>query len=359
MLGHLYLNGFSNILEQLTPNFRVFADNYFNHNTTPASHDAFFQRFTLVWSDLLNRRQYFHAIKLWNFALSLAFDWENRNRGIRRKIHKGTPYYFLGVTAILNNEIENGFLTMHQALNEDYRLAGRRNPQTPAYFFVTLDSTRPQQFFATKVNQLAVYLSEKLDNYCRNVNSSLHLPDFRRKFLLQKKFRDEVFFFIYLLFILRKIEIETSKDYKKNNFSSLLHGRILFDLCRVSDRVIEYKNRQENRIPQTQFLSFKREIVYIASKGITALALTNSNLTHINNEFNRDFSGTLYDLIKGRFTLQPTRTPSIIERDFAISYGIRNFGAHKIKNYPVLYHRLPELSQSIFDTLFTAIENLY
>ena len=107
ILRNLYLNGFENILQQLTPSFRTYANNYFNQNITPASHDNFFQEFTPVWLDLINRRHYFQATKLWNFALNLAFDWQKRNRG--NNIHKGTPFYFLGVTAILNNEIENGY----------------------------------------------------------------------------------------------------------------------------------------------------------------------------------------------------------------------------------------------------------
>ena len=76
-------------------------------------------------------------MRLWEYALDLAHNWEKTNRPI--KIHKGTPYYFLGVTAILNNDLENGFLAMHQALKEDYRLTQSETPQKPAYWFVTLD----------------------------------------------------------------------------------------------------------------------------------------------------------------------------------------------------------------------------
>ena len=167
------------------------------------------------------------------------------------------------------------------------------------------------------------------------------------------------FFLIILLFSLRKLEFETLKKYKKNNYSSLLHGRILFDFCRVSDRAIEYKNRIRNHIPATRFLSFKQEIVYLSAQGITSLNLTNNNLANINNDFNQNFSKTMYDLLLGRYVLNPRRRPTDIERDFAISYGMRNYGAHKIKTYAVLYDRLPEISQSILNTLFLTIENLF
>jgi hypothetical protein len=81
---------------------------------------------------LLQRRRYFEGIHVWNYALGPALEWEKRNKP--NKIHKGTPYYFLGVTGILNNELENGFFAMHQVLKEDKRLSGRRIPAAPAFW---------------------------------------------------------------------------------------------------------------------------------------------------------------------------------------------------------------------------------
>jgi len=348
-LGRLYLDGFDLVIVRLRNDFRVFANAYFNRNRTPNMHDNFFNRFTPVWLDLIGRRKYFQAIKLWNFALGLALEWQKQNKPI--KIHKGTPFYFLGVTAILNNELENGFLSMHQALKEDYRLSGGRIPQTPAFWFVTLDSSRQGQFFRLKVEQIAGFLSEKLERYCTDRGGSLDLSNFRRRFLTRRAMRDEVFFFVYLLFMLRKIEVETDKIYKRNIFSSLLNAKVLFDFCRITERVINCKNPARS----SGFLGFKNEILFLSSVGIPSLSLTRHNLTNINNDFNSDFSKTMYDIILGRYSIRLTD----LEKDFAVAYGIRNLGAHEMRNLPVLYYRLPEIAQSILNTTFLTVENLY
>jgi hypothetical protein len=349
-LERIYLlDGFELILERLRSDFRVFADTYFDQNQTTADHDKFFGAFTPIWLDLIRRRHYFKAIKIWQFALGLAVDWQRRNRP--SKIHKGTPYYFLGVTAILNNELENGFLAFHQAMKEDQRLAGRRTPEAPAYWFATLDSSRQNQFFKLKVEQMAMYLSERLEEYSTNRGGSLRVQDFRRRFLRLKKLREEVFYFVYLMFKLKKLVKETHKVYKKNIFSSLLHAKLLFDFCLISDKVIENKNPAHS----SRHLSFWDEMMFLSSPNIALLSFNRRKLSTINRDFERNFTTTMYDLLLGRYHL----SLSDIEKDFAIAYGIRNFAAHKIQNQKVLYNRMIELAQSILNTLFFTVEKLY
>jgi len=349
-LERLYLlDGFDLILENLKNDFRVFADTYFNRNRTPASHNRFFERCTPIWLNLVQKRHYFRAIKILNYALGLALDWQTRNRP--NKIHKGTPYYFLGVTAILNNELENGFLAMHQAMKEDLKLSRGRTPQAPAFWFITLDSSRQNQFFKPKVDQMADYLSKKLEEYSMGRGGSLTLPNFRSKFLSRRKLKDEVFFLVYLLFKIRKLLDETPKIYKKNIFSSLLHARHLFDLCLISDKAIEYKNPARG----SRHLSFRDEMLFLSSPSTASLSFNRTGLNTINNDFNSDFGRTMYDILLGRYHL----SLSSIENDFAVAYGIRNFGAHRIENQPVVYNRMGELVQRIFNTLFFTVERLY
>ncbi len=341
------LDGFEPISERLKNDLRVFANAYFNRNRTPADHNRFFEAFTPIWLTLINRRHYFKAMKLWQFALGLAFDWQAQNRP--NKIHKGTPYYFAGVTGILNNELENGFLSFHQAMKEDQRLSDRRTPQAPALWFVTLDSSRQNQFFRAKVEQIATYLSERLDEYSTSRSGSLGLDDFRRRFLRLRRLKEEVFYFVYLMFKLRKLEIETPKILKKNILGSLLHARLLFDFCLISDKVIEYKNP----VGGSQRLSFGNEISFLTRRGL--LSFNRSIFNALSGDFNLDFGSTMYNILLGRHHLHL----SGIEKDFAVAYGVRNFGAHKMHNQPVLYNRMPELTQSILNTIFFTVEKLY
>jgi len=333
--------------EPLKNDLRNYANDYFNlHQSTP-DHDLFFGFFTPMWLNLMARHHFFEAIKIWNLSLGLAIDWENNNGP--NKVHKGTPYYFLGVTAILNNELENGFLAMHQAMKEDEKRSRRRRPEAPAYWFNTLDSTRQDQFFIQKVEEVAAYLDDRLYEYSINRERLLRLREFRSRFLRLRYLSEEVFFFVYSLFRIRKMIYETDWIYKKNVFGSLLQARILFDLSLVVDKVIENKN-----IRRSDRSTFREEILYLSTPPRNLLSFNRNMLRTLNNEFDNDFGETMYRLVLGTY-------PNLndIERDFAIAYGIRNRGAHKLENQPVIYDRTQELTQSVLNALFFTVENLY
>jgi len=153
------------------------------------------------------------------------------------------------------------------------------------------------------------------------------------------------------LFKLRKLILETNKIYKKNVFSSLLHAKLLFDLSMLAEKAIEHKNPRKG-----QKLTFNDELLFLSTAPTGLLSFNTGNkIGTLNSDFGNDFAGTLYDLLNKTHHLYLSN----IENDFAIAYGIRNFGAHKIENEPVLYNRILELVQSILNTLFFTIEKLY
>ncbi len=188
--------GFRDFPDALKEEIRNYSNSFFNLHQTVADHDQFFGLFTPMWINLMRRHHYFEAIKLWNLALGISLDWEINNKPT--KIHKGTPYYFLGVSAILNNELETGFLAMHQAMKEDERHSGGRRPEAPAYWFTILDSSHQNQFFRQKVEAVASYLDDRLYEYSVNRGRLLRLHEFRRRFLRLRYLSDEVFFFCLL-----------------------------------------------------------------------------------------------------------------------------------------------------------------
>jgi hypothetical protein len=341
--------GFRNFPEPLINDLRNYANDFFNLHRAIADHDLFFGLFTPSWLSLIERHHYFEAIKLWNLAIGLSINWETRNKP--NKVHKGTPYYFLGVTGILNNELENGFLAMHQAMKEDERHSGGRRPEAPAYWFTILDSSRRDQFFIQKVEEVAAYLDDRLYEYSVNRGNLLRLSEFRHRFLRLRYLSEEAFFFVYSLFRIRKVLFETSNVYKRNVFSSLLQARILFDLSVVADKLIESKNIGRGNRP-----TLRKEILFLSTPPRNLLCFNATMLDDLNDEFDKDFSRTMYGLLLGTYTTSPLND---IERDFAIAYGIRNRGAHKLENQPVMYNKTKELTQSILNTIFFTVENLY
>ena len=175
--------------------FKKEALDFFDHNDgNYHAHDGFFNNFTIIWRSFLNQGCFKNAEYRWDFALNIAYEWENKNQN--KRIHKGTPYYFWGVTCILNGDLEKGFLLMHQALEEDKKTHQTKTPKTPAYSFVTLDYENQNQFFRPKVREIAEFLKENLDSYRSSRGGTLTLSGFKSKFLEESTLQEVVFYFI-------------------------------------------------------------------------------------------------------------------------------------------------------------------
>ena len=92
---------------------KLFFDNNVNRFD---EHNRFFERFIPEWTTSLDQGKYNYAELIWEAVLDEALVWEN---SMSERIHKGAPYYYWGVTCILKEDLEKGFLLMHQALEED------------------------------------------------------------------------------------------------------------------------------------------------------------------------------------------------------------------------------------------------
>jgi len=329
--------------------FRKEALDFFDHSDgNYHAHDGFFNNFTIIWRSFLNQRRFKNAEYLWDFALNIAYDWENKNQN--KRIHKGTPYYFWGVTCILNGDLEKGFLLMHQALEEDKKTHPTNTPKTPAYSFVTLDYKNQDQFFRPKVIEIAKFLEENfLDSYCSSREGALTLSGFKTKFLEESTLQEVVFYFIFELFRLKKLLEEINQRLTQNVFSSLLQANTIFTLCLIIDNVIKQKNPNQWK--------FSEHLKFLSSR--FSLNLNDQKIRELNGAFKNNFSNTLQKLLSSQYQFQDVTTPQPIEEDLAITYGFRNFGAHKVEDQPVVYQNFDEISRRILNALFFSVEKLY
>jgi len=327
--------------------FKEDSFDFFDHNTNFAVHDGYFNNFTIIWRNFLNQGLFKKAEEIWNQALGIAYEWETA-RG--RLLHKGTPFYFLGVTYVLDGDLTKGFLLMHQALEEDKRTHNTDHPDTPAYAFVTLNYRKAEQFFRFKVEEISGFLSEKINIYCSQRGSHLSLDDFKSKFLENTDLQDVVFLFVYSLFELKKL-FDTDERLTQNVFSSLLDTNIIFNLCSFIDRTINNINPNQGR------LTLYDQLVYLSSQA--TLAINGNKLREINKDRDTNFSGTLNDILQSRYSFDDGYSPTPIETDIMTTYFFRNFAAHKIENQPTIYQNFKEIIERILNTLFFSVETLY
>jgi len=130
-----------------------------------------------------------------------------------------------------------------------------------------------------------------------------------------------------------------------------MHAKLLFDLSVIVDKVIEYKNPRKG-----QKLKFADELIFLSVRPRRLLSFNVGNkVGRLSDSFHTDFSGTLKNLLRRTYPIALTD----IETDFAVTYGIRNFGAHRIENQPCLYNNMPKLAQKILNSMFYTIHKIY
>lgn len=307
--------------------------------------DDFFNQFTPIWIDLLKKSRFAEAEEIWQIALSVSQKWEKS----KSRVHKGTPYYFLGVTQILNNNLEDGFLSIHQALEEDKITHNTLTPSRPAYFFTTLDYNQSDQFFKTKVIDISQYLANRIHDYQKDRSGTLTLEELKERFLENTDLREEVFLFVYSIFRLQKILENTDQKLLCNELSAILHGKLFFDLGLVIEKAIEYKNPDSLTNPK---LMFSHEINFLMDEGL--LSMTKNQRDKINSDF-KNFEQTLKEILTNKYSISIPK----IEEDIMIAYRIRNFAAHKIEKQSILYKENKDIGQRLFNALFYIIEKLY
>ncbi len=324
------------------------ASSYFDTHTGDwAAHDTFFNGFTPIWQVLLSRGALLDGYWVWELALECASTWESTNP--TQRIHKGTPYYFWGMTAVLAGDLDRGFLLMHQALSEDVQTTGVPLPPAPALAFVSLDYGKQDQAFRSKVQEIAQFLESYLEIYRRTRNGTLTIEQFRSKLLQSADLFHVAFNFVFILFRLHMLLKKVEPDVRMNHFAALLESNLLFNLCLVIDATIHNKNIGKWKfIDHAEFLSVA-----------CGLGISRSQLVEINNAFKKDFPFMAGKLLSGNYVFNDGQVLYESGIDLALAYGFRNFGAHKVEGFPIVYQNFEGLAQRLMNVLILSLERLH
>jgi hypothetical protein len=351
LYSSFFNNPFYNFLD-LSSNylsaFEEFAFQYLDRVINDYTHqDQFFTNFTSIWRKYMDSGRFQEAQNFWQRILEIANKWEE-SRSLRT--HKGSPYYFWAVTAILQGEVDKGFFLMHMAYQEDTLTQSTEFPPSPAFWFVTLDFEKTKQFFYSYVKQLADDLDQFINKYRKVSSTVLDLQEFRNLFLIQPPSKHAIF---SLTFILAKVNILNFMPFFafQSEFAGQYILNMLFDLALVIDEAISRKNTNPS---QWRFIDLA-EFLSISSN----FFIRKSNLIFVNQEIDRNLDQTLLSLLDGNFTFDDGKPRSRLECDIAIAYCIRNYAAHNISSYPIFWIRRDNLVQSLFNVLFLCVDILY
>ncbi len=297
---------------------------------------------------------------IFNEILKLVHEWEKKNP--EKHIHKGTPYYFYGVSCILNEDIDKGLLLMHQAFQEDEQVipSEKRLEPTPAMCLINLDNTNSKQFFKYKVDEIITFLEKYMGEYNRS-GHNLNINILRTNFLKKLELREEIFFFIYCLFKLEKIN-KIDKSIKQNSLAIHINTNLIFEFCKLTEVLLK-KKYSINQV-KTKFMLDKRPdlihyIDYFCQDPTINLNLRQNNINYLNKELdnNLTFQTTITNLANHSYShIKFLTTPRPIEYDIALTYCLRNFGGHKIEYQDIINQDFDKIIQAILNVLFIIIE---
>ena len=219
-------------------------------------------------------------------GLAVADAWEQAHPGER--LHKGTPYYFLGMGLLISGDLDYGFLYMHQALREDQLSSGQDLPQQPALFFVTMNTRRAEQAFKPQVQAYGDFVRRHMAAYRRSRRGGLKFPRFRSIVSSRPGLLEPLFHLVYATARLIRFG-EMSVPSRSTAFGRSLSGQGLFDLCQVAEEWLGFGWR---RNPVDMFGALA--LTYAQATG---LKLTQDERNDVNRAANLRWGQTAVELI--------------------------------------------------------------
>ncbi|MDD4051514.1 MAG: hypothetical protein PHR28_06415, partial [candidate division Zixibacteria bacterium] len=281
------------------------------------AHDDYFGNFIPIWEQFFLSRRFSEAENIWRQALTPALELvgEMGCDGI----HKGTPYYFSGMTAIIRGNLEQGFLLMHQAYEEDRATFDTKIPNNPALAFVTLDFGNERQAFRDWVLDHARFLESSINAYVALYNREFSLDSFRRHFLSPEDNIERAIYFVYILARIKTLwEIrEQPGRVLRSDFAGELVMDVLFGLIRgIEDSIV-------NRNPNNSNGMYGAQVKYLAESAGCSFS---TSLTGIYDFKEKD----LDDFLTERLAIHRGNIVQDKQTDILITYAIRNNAGHMI-----------------------------
>jgi len=161
-------------------------DAFVRIDQTREAGDAFFNRFSFVGD--LQARNYSAAL---HGGLAVLRVCKRTSAEVYERIHKGTPYYWLGVAAFMVHDFETAVYYFDAGVSEDLRAGARPEPDaesTPGLRFLQLQGDQPEQAAQQLVQSTELILRNEIDAYNRLTGrqlgaADLSIQDVRHHFL--------------------------------------------------------------------------------------------------------------------------------------------------------------------------------
>ncbi len=300
--------------------------------------DSYFTNFTPIVLKFFASGQYNMAFGLWQEIISITRSWEEKNPC--KGLHKGTPHYFASVAALLSNNFDAAFMSMHLALEEDKQ----NNPNyksSPAYYLLSLDESKSDSYLQPYIQGVSEFLTKRLDSdtesYSNKRNGNLPYQNFRSKFFDNQNIQEELkFFFVYSLMRLWHLRVLHKNKIGDNLIAPVIFAQALGGLLIGIEDLLKATYKDQKSLGSVLPKFFKDQ------------KWGDPKISELNQQKETDFDKWVDDSL----------AENSMVGDFKLVYGLRNHAFHTIKSQQKLWNNYTQVLQSTLNVLFKSIEIL-
>jgi len=315
-------------------------------NTTNAveDYDGFYTNFSIIAEDAIYKlASPFTANELWRLLLNITVDWQKSNPD--NPIHKGTPYYFIAKACLLERNYQECLIYMYAASIEDCR--GNEDNQLPAELFLSLDDENIEQNLLDFTKYYAQKVKIYLKKFTEDTGKIFEYSLFRNSFLCSKLFKTTRVHFLKHLFDYDSLKTASKLEVLNENAFSFSFLQCYFLLCLVIEDIMRAILR-EKEIPDIDEKLYSHLINDIYKFRVSQFREKSISI----EEFTKDcIAKSLKD-----------NDGNLLEDNanfyLALSYGIRNKGAHSLDSLAVFYRESDAIEQNLMNCLFDALMKL-
>ena len=360
----------------LDPQFRTFAHQIFDeiHNLqtnnlalSVGSADYFFNHVCgLYWDLIVNKGSKNLACAFLEEICLMVNKWENRSR----RIHKGTPYYFLTFAYREMGDIDSAFASAFKAIHEDEKsvdpiLGAGSYKNSPAFKYASIVDDKANYLYDVVV-EIRDMINMYITKFQSHVSYQFSIVDIDNKFLRgDPDLEDVAHFFVYTLESINKY-LNQIPTLPRNDFYKLKNSRDIFNLCLVIDKILQYKY-------ESSFKSYRPGRSMYISDGIVLFfdekgwipALTNAqkrdpkSYMNIQPPLPNSTTRKINKILSNTSLLTFNGSPVNDEMRFMLlAHCLRNIGAHEIKKLSIFVSRYKKIVENLLFSVFVSINNL-
>lgn len=293
--------------------------------------DAFFQSFTDLMSVLAEQKNFYQVSTMWNWLISKVKLIENDNEiEFGKGVHKGTAFYFLGISRLMVEDVDGAYLSFSEAAKEDEILPSsvlnRHEKGLPPVVKILLLDLSPDNFAYYLVKQIRETINSWEQQHSSISRTPSIFTSIQNAIDKNKMPRESA---IHLCYTFTKAFVLDSqkKIYARPTFLTITQiGESILRFARTLEDFIRYSH---NLSKNTDMNRYCRK-TWFPSENWDGISSYENNIERLINDF-----------IKNEWNLSKDG------RNLLFTWKIRNALAHRIPDDPILFDNYIEIILAI------------